>query len=93
MRYLNRNREVLHPVMHAEREIDGTGIEVALQYTDAYAESVYAFANTINTVDGGTHLTGLRMALTRTINDQGRKNGAARRTPTPTSPATTRARA
>ncbi|HSR47243.1 MAG TPA: DNA topoisomerase (ATP-hydrolyzing) subunit B [Anaerolineales bacterium] len=75
VRYLNRNREVLHPVMHAEREIDGTGIEVALQYTDAYAESVYAFANTINTVDGGTHLTGLRMALTRTINDQGRKNG------------------
>jgi len=75
VRYLNRNREVLHPVMHAEREIDGTGIEVALQYTDAYAESVYAFANTINTVDGGTHLTGLRMALTRTINDQARKNG------------------
>jgi DNA gyrase subunit B len=74
VRYLNRNREVLHPVMHAEREVDGTGIEVALQYTDAYAESVYAFANTINTVDGGTHLTGLRMALTRTINDQGRKN-------------------
>jgi len=75
VRYLNRNRQVLHPVMHAEREIDGTGIEVALQYTDAYAESVYAFANTINTVDGGTHLTGLRMALTRTINEQGRKNG------------------
>jgi DNA gyrase subunit B len=75
VRYLNRNREVLHPVMHAEREVDGTGIEVALQYTDAYAESVYSFANTINTVDGGTHLTGLRMALTRTINDQGRKNG------------------
>src|SRR3990170_468974 len=75
VRYLNRNREVLHPVMHAEREVDGTGIEVALQYTDAYAESVYAFANTINTVDGGTHLTGLRMALTRTINEQGRKNG------------------
>ncbi|HKY83862.1 MAG TPA: DNA topoisomerase (ATP-hydrolyzing) subunit B [Anaerolineales bacterium] len=75
VRYLNRNRVVLHPVMHAEREIDGTGIEVALQYTEAYAESVYSFANTINTVDGGTHLTGLRMALTRTINDQARKNG------------------
>jgi len=75
VKYLNRNREVLHPVMHAEREVDGTGVEVALQYTDAYAESVYAFANTINTVDGGTHLTGLRMALTRTINDYARKNG------------------
>jgi DNA gyrase subunit B len=48
---------------------------VALQYTDAYAESVYAFANTIHTVDGGTHLTGLRSGLTRTINDYARKAG------------------
>ncbi len=48
---------------------------MALQYTDAYAESVYSFANTINTVDGGTHLTGLRAALTRTINDYARKAG------------------
>ncbi|MFV9675999.1 MAG: toprim domain-containing protein, partial [Anaerolineales bacterium] len=55
-------------------ETAGTGIEVALQYTDAYAESVYSFANTINTVDGGTHLTGLRAAITRTINDYSRKN-------------------
>jgi DNA gyrase subunit B len=75
VRYLNRNREVLHPVVHVERELEGTGIEVALQYTDAYAESVYSFANTINTVDGGTHLTGMRMAITRTINDYARKNG------------------
>ncbi|MCX7608982.1 MAG: toprim domain-containing protein, partial [Anaerolineales bacterium] len=48
---------------------------VAIQYTDAYTESVYSFANTINTVDGGTHLTGLRTALTRVINDYARKNG------------------
>jgi len=75
VRYLNRNRAVLHPVVHVEREVEGTGIEVALQYTDAYAESVYSFANTINTVDGGTHLTGMRMAITRTINDYARKNG------------------
>ena len=74
VRYLNRNREVLHPVVHVEKEIEGTGIEVALQYTDAYAESVYSFANTINTVDGGTHLTGLRAAITRTINDYARKS-------------------
>ena len=73
VRYLNRNREVLHPVVFAEKEVDGTGIEVALQYTDAYAESVYSFANTINTIDGGTHLTGLRAAITRTINDYARK--------------------
>jgi len=75
VRYLNRNRDVLHPVVHVDRDVDGTGIEVALQYTDAYAESVYSFANTINTVDGGTHLTGLRAAITRTINDYARKSG------------------
>ncbi|MEJ2011053.1 MAG: DNA topoisomerase (ATP-hydrolyzing) subunit B [Anaerolineales bacterium] len=72
--YLNRNREVLHPVVYVDKEVDDIGIEVALQYTDAYAESVYSFANTINTVDGGTHLTGLRAAITRTINDYARKN-------------------
>ena len=75
VRYLNRNRETLHPPVHVEKEVDGVGIEVAIQYTDAYAESAYAFANTINTVDGGTHLTGLRSALTRSINDYGRKSG------------------
>jgi DNA gyrase subunit B len=75
VRYLNRNRDPLHDVVYAEQQVDGTGIEVALQYTDAYAESVYAFANTIHTVDGGTHLTGLRSGLTRTINDYARKAG------------------
>jgi DNA gyrase subunit B len=75
VRYLNRNRDVLHPVVHAEKEIEGITIDAAIQYTDAYAESVYSFANTINTIDGGTHLTGLRAAVTRTINDYARKNG------------------
>ncbi|MDA1330699.1 MAG: DNA topoisomerase (ATP-hydrolyzing) subunit B [Chloroflexi bacterium] len=74
VRYLNRNRETLHDVMHHEEEIDDVVVDVAIQYTDAYSESVYAFANTINTVDGGTHLTGLRAALTRTINDYARKS-------------------
>jgi DNA gyrase subunit B len=75
VRYLNRNREVLHSVVHTEKEADGITIDAAVQYTDAYAESVYAFANTINTVDGGAHLTGLRAALTRTINDYARRSG------------------
>ena len=75
VKYLNRNREVVHPVVAVSREVEGIGIEVAVQYTDAYNESVYSFANTINTVDGGTHLTGLRTALTRTINDYARKAG------------------
>lgn len=75
VRYLNRNREVLHPVFYVEKEVENIGIEVAIQYTDAYAESVYSFANTINTVDGGTHLTGLRTAVTRVLNDYARRNG------------------
>jgi DNA gyrase subunit B len=75
VRYLNRNRQPLHPPVYAEKEVDGIGVEVAIQYTDSYTESVYPFANTIHTVDGGTHLTGLRAALTRTINDYARKVG------------------
>ncbi len=75
VRYLNRNRTPLHPPVYVEKEVDGIGVEVAIQYTDSYTESVYPFANTIHTVDGGTHLTGLRAALTRTINDYARKAG------------------
>jgi DNA gyrase subunit B len=75
VRYLNRNRETLHPVVHVEKDIEGIGIECAVQYTDAYTESIYSFANTINTVDGGTHLTGMRAALTRVVNDYARKGG------------------
>ena len=75
VRYLNRNREVLHPVVHVEKEVEGgLVIDAAIQYTDAFSELVYAFANTINTIDGGTHLTGLRSAITRTVNDFARKN-------------------
>jgi DNA gyrase subunit B len=73
VQYLNRNREVVHPVVYMEKEIDNIGVEVAIQYTDAFTESVYAFANTINTIDGGTHLTGIRSAITRVINDYAHK--------------------
>lgn len=74
VRFLNRNRDTLHPVFYIEKEVESIGIEAAVQYTDAYAESVYAFANTINTIDGGTHLTGLRTAITRVINDYARRS-------------------
>ena len=74
VRYLNQNRDPLHDVVFLEKEVEDVGIEVAVQFSDAYSESVYAFANTINTIDGGTHLTGMRMALTRSINDFSRKN-------------------
>ncbi len=73
VRYLNRNRLGLHPVMYASKDVDGMGIEAAIQYTDAFSELVYSFANTINTIDGGTHMTGLRTALTRVINDYARR--------------------
>lgn len=79
VRYLNRNRKVLHPEpIYTERTVDSAIIEMAIQYTDGYAESVYPFANNINTVDGGTHLTGFRSALTRTINDYARRNNILR---------------
>jgi DNA gyrase subunit B len=79
VRYLNRNREALHPQPIAvERRVNGTVIEAAIQYTDAYAESTFAFANNINTVDGGTHLTGFRAALTASLNDYARRAGILR---------------
>ncbi len=74
VRYLNRNRETLHPVFYAEKEEDGISVEAALQYTDAFSESVFSFANTIHTIDGGTHMTGLRSAITRVVNDYARRN-------------------
>ncbi len=74
VRYINRNRQALHDPLYVEKYIDDVGVEVSIQYTDAYTESVFAFANTIHTPDGGTHMTGLRGALTRTINDYARKN-------------------
>jgi len=72
--YLNRGREVLHRPIYVEKRVNGTLVEIAIQYNSGYNESVYAFANNINTVDGGTHLTGFRSALTRTLNDYARKN-------------------
>ena len=75
VRYLNRNRRPLHSPIHAQKEMDNVEVELAVQYTDSVAISEYAFANTIHTPDGGTHLTGLRTALTRVINTYARKNG------------------
>jgi DNA gyrase subunit B len=74
VRYMNRNRTAIHPVVYANSELESIGIEAAIQYTDSYSESVYSFANTIHTMDGGTHLTGLRSAITRVINDYARRN-------------------
>lgn len=75
VRYLNKNRKVLHQPIYVDAEIESTHVEAAIQYTDSYNESIFAFANTINTPDGGNHLTGLRAAITRQINDYARKQG------------------
>ncbi|MFW5940880.1 MAG: DNA topoisomerase (ATP-hydrolyzing) subunit B [Chloroflexota bacterium] len=74
VRYMNRNRTTLHHPIYAHKEAEDVDVEVAIQYTDSVATSEYAFANTINTPDGGTHLTGLRTALTRVINKYARDN-------------------
>lgn len=68
--HLNRAKTAIHPkVVHFEGEKDGVGIEIAMQWNESYAESVYAFANNINTIEGGTHVIGFRSALTRSINN------------------------
>src|ERR1700692_1444857 len=75
-KHLNRGKQVLHDkpiVMESSR--DGVELDIALQYNDSYSESVFSFANNINTIDGGTHLSGFRMALTRTINYAGQQMG------------------
>ena len=79
VRHLNRNKEVLHnrPI-YVERREGGTAVEVALQYNDSYTENVLAFANNINTVDGGTHVTGFRAALTSSLNDWARRAAVLR---------------
>jgi DNA gyrase subunit B len=72
IKHLNKNKEVLHSQpIYAEAEREGTTMEFGLQYNDGYAETVFSFANNINTVDGGTHLSGFRSALTRAINQFG----------------------
>jgi DNA gyrase subunit B len=74
VRHLNKNRNVVmaRPVYDL-RKVDRTIVEVALQYNDSYSETLFSFANGINTVDGGSHVTGFRAALTRTLNEYGRK--------------------
>ncbi|GAC1663773.1 MAG: DNA topoisomerase (ATP-hydrolyzing) subunit B [Candidatus Limnocylindrales bacterium] len=76
VRHLNRNKEVLHQrPIYCEKREGSTAVEVALQYNDTYTENVLAFANNINTVDGGSHVTGFRAALTSSLNDWARRAG------------------
>ena len=77
VRNINRNRRVMqNPPFYFEKTMDDTLVEVTIQYNDTYSESVFSFANCINTQEGGTHMTGFRSALTRVINDYARKQGS-----------------
>ena len=76
IKHLNRGKQTLHDKpIYMEADKEDVHIEIALQYNDAYSESVFSFANNINTVDGGTHLSGFRTSLTRTINYSGQQMG------------------
>src|ERR1700674_3628178 len=76
IKHLNRGKQTLHDKpIYMEADKEDVHIEIALQYNDAYSESVFSFANNINTVDGGTHLSGFRTSLTRTINYAGQQMG------------------
>jgi DNA gyrase subunit B len=73
--HLNRGKEPLHPkVIYFEKEKDKINVEIALQYTDAYNENIASYANNIHTIEGGTHLSGFRSAITRTVNSYGKNN-------------------
>ncbi|MCH8051889.1 MAG: DNA topoisomerase (ATP-hydrolyzing) subunit B [Chloroflexi bacterium] len=70
---LNKDRHTYHEPFYMERNVEGTMVEIALQYNDSFNESTFSFANCIRTIDGGTHLTGFRSALTRALNEYARK--------------------
>jgi len=79
VKHLNKNKSALHDKpIYFEKEGENLSIEVAIQYNDGYDEKVYSFANNINTVDGGTHLSGFRSAFTRTINAYAQSSGLAK---------------
>jgi DNA gyrase subunit B len=75
VQHLNKNKVPMHPdVICFEREKDHVTVEIAMQYSDAYTETIFSFANNINTIEGGTHLSGFRSALTRTVNAYAKNN-------------------
>ena len=74
--YINKNKKGLHDIIYFQRDKNGTTVEVALQYNDGYLENIFSFANSINTIEGGTHLSGFKTALTRTFNSYAEKNNA-----------------
>ena len=75
VKWVNQSKEILHKPIYFKREIDYTIVEVSIQYNSGYNENIFGFVNTINTVEGGTHVSGFKTALTRVLNDYARKKG------------------
>jgi len=74
-KYINKSKTQLHKPIYFKKQVDSTIVEVAIQYTDSYNENIFGFVNTINTTEGGTHISGFKTALTRAINDYAGKKG------------------
>jgi DNA gyrase subunit B len=75
VKWLNRSREILHKPIYFKKEMNSTIVELSIQYNSGYQENIFGFVNTINTVEGGTHVSGFKTALTRVINDYAKKKG------------------
>lgn len=76
IKWINKSKDVIHKPIYFKREIDNMIVEVALQYTNGYQDNIFGFVNTINTVEGGTHVSGFKTALTRIINEYAKNNKA-----------------
>ncbi|MFC1710857.1 toprim domain-containing protein, partial [Nanoarchaeota archaeon] len=75
VKWINKSKDVLHKPIYFKRETNGTVVDVAIQYNNGFRENIFGFVNTINTVEGGTHVAGFKTALTRVINDYAKKKG------------------
>ncbi|HET9029491.1 MAG TPA: toprim domain-containing protein, partial [Candidatus Aquilonibacter sp.] len=73
--YLNEKKDTLHPIITTHSERDNVDVEVAMQWTDAYSEQIFSYANNINTIEGGMHLQGFRQAITQAVNSYAKKKG------------------
>ncbi len=75
VKHINKSKQVLHKPIYFKKQLDSTIVEVAIQYTEGYNENIFGFVNTINTTEGGTHISGFKTALTRAINEYAKKKG------------------
>lgn len=84
VKHLNEDKDVIHKdILYFEKEVEDAMVEIALQYNDGYAENIFSFANNIGTIEGGTHLSGFRSALTRTINSYAKNHNMLKNDPAP----------